>query len=88
MFLLLLAAAAPALGVDGASCGKSAHRDEPLTQGSGVRGLRADQTTPVEERSDGRTALRGCYDVMRQENAHHVGWSRPKAPVNFLMLQG
>ena len=47
--LLLLAAAAPALGVDGASCGKLRHRFEPLTQGSGVRALRADQRTPVLE---------------------------------------
>jgi hypothetical protein len=31
---LLLAAAARGIGVDGASCGKSIHRSEPLTQGS------------------------------------------------------
>jgi hypothetical protein len=33
-FVLLLAAAARGIGVDGASCGKPIHRDEPLTQGS------------------------------------------------------
>jgi len=31
---LLLATAARGIGVDGASCGKSIHRSEPLTQGS------------------------------------------------------
>ena len=33
-FSLLLAAAAPALGVDGVSCWKLLHRVEPLTRGS------------------------------------------------------
>ena len=36
-FALLLATAARGIGVDGASCGKPVHRDEPLTQDSGVR---------------------------------------------------
>ena len=36
-FALLLATAARGIGVDGASCWKPIHRDEPLTQGSEVR---------------------------------------------------
>jgi hypothetical protein len=36
-FVLLLATATRGIGVDGASCGKPIHRDEPLTQGSEVR---------------------------------------------------
>ena len=36
-FALLLATAARGIGLDGASCGKPIHRDEPLTQDSGVR---------------------------------------------------
>jgi hypothetical protein len=36
-FALLLATAARGIGIDGASCGKPIHRDEPLTQGSEER---------------------------------------------------
>ena len=36
-FALLLATAARGIGVNGASCWKPIHRDEPLTQGSEVR---------------------------------------------------
>ena len=36
-FALLLATAARGIGVNGASCWKPGHRDEPLTQGSEVR---------------------------------------------------
>ena len=59
-FLLLLAAAAPALGFDGVSCGNLTHRVEPIPKARGCAGCARGQTTPVEERAEGRTALRGC----------------------------
>ena len=59
-FLLLLAAAAPALGVDGVSCGNLTHRVEPLPRARGCAGCALCQTTPVEGRAERRTALRGC----------------------------
>ena len=42
-------------------------------------------TMPVEERADGRTALRGCYDVMRQ-GAHHSGASLAPEPASASVL--
>ena len=59
-FLLLLAAAAPALGFDGVSCGNLTHRVEPIPKARGCAGCARGQTAPVEERAEGRTALRGC----------------------------
>ena len=50
-FLLLLAAAAPALGFDGASCGNSTHRVEPIPNARGCAGCARGQTTPVGERA-------------------------------------
>jgi hypothetical protein len=57
---LLLAAAAPALGFDGASCGNSTHRVEPIPKARGCAGCARGQMTTVGERAEGRTALRGC----------------------------
>jgi hypothetical protein len=61
-FALLLAAAARGIGVDGASCGKSIRRVEPLTQGSGVRGLRARSNDAVEneQRDEPHCAVVRC----------------------------
>lgn len=74
----------PLLGSMMLSCWKPIHRDEPLTQGPEERGLRAGQTTPVRNGQDGRTALRGCCDVMRR-GAHHLAMSLAPATGKYSM---
>jgi len=69
-FFLLLAAAAPALGFDGGSCGNSIHRVEPLPKARGVRGLRARSNDARWGTGRGTNRVARLYGVMRQ-GAHH-----------------
>ena len=74
----LVAAAARGIGVDGASCGKSLHRCEPLTRGSGVRRLdaMAEGTRTERERSD-RVAW---SEITTCRGGRHVGLSPATDP--------
>ena len=56
---LLLATAARGIGIDGASCEKSIHRDEPLTQGSEERLFGAVLKCAATNGREDKTALRG-----------------------------
>jgi len=68
-FFLLLAAAAPALGFDGGSCGNSIHRVEPIPKARGCTGCaRSNDARWGTGRGTNRVAR--LYGVMRQ-GAHH-----------------
>lgn len=80
-FALLLATAARGIGVDGASCGKPIHRDEPLTQGSGERLFGADLTCARWEEARGQDRIARSRLTMGQ-GAHHLGVSLAPAADN------
>src|SRR3974390_457107 len=65
---LLLACPARALASRALPCRKSSFEMSHCPKAQGCAGCAQDQTAPVGERADGRTALRGCYDVMRQKS--------------------